>query len=30
MTLLEKDEEKFEYIVKTMAEKVVEYIDSTR
>jgi aspartate/methionine/tyrosine aminotransferase len=30
MTLLEKDEEKFEYIVKTIAEKVVEYIDSTR
>ncbi|MDD5169766.1 MAG: pyridoxal phosphate-dependent aminotransferase [Syntrophales bacterium] len=30
MTLLEKDEAKFEHIVKTVAEKVVEYIDSTR
>ncbi len=30
MTLLEKDEEKFEFIVKKVAEKVVEYIDSTR
>jgi len=30
MTLLEKDEDKFEHIVKTIAEKVVEYIDSTR
>ncbi|MCX7634947.1 MAG: aminotransferase, partial [Syntrophales bacterium] len=30
MTLLEKDEEKFAEIVKTIAEKVVEYIDSAR
>jgi len=30
MTLLEKDEAKFEQIVKTIAEKVVEYIDSSR
>jgi aspartate/methionine/tyrosine aminotransferase len=30
MTLLEKDEAKFEHIVKTIAEKVVEYINSTR
>ncbi|MCX7816941.1 MAG: pyridoxal phosphate-dependent aminotransferase [Syntrophales bacterium] len=30
MTLLEKDETKFEHIVKTIAEKIVEYIDSSR
>ena len=30
MTLLEKDEAKFEHIIKTIAEKVVEYINSTR
>jgi len=30
MTLLEKDEDKFEHIVKTIAEKVDEYIESSR
>jgi len=30
MTLLEKDEGKFEHIVKTIAEKVEEYIESSR
>ena len=30
MTLLEKDEDKFEHIVKTIAEKVEEYIESSR
>jgi len=30
MTLLEKDEEKFTWIVKTIAESVVEYIESAR
>ena len=28
MTLLDKDEEEFRYVVKTIAEKIVEYIDS--
>ncbi|MDQ5987923.1 MAG: glutamate pyruvate aminotransferase AlaA [Syntrophus sp. SKADARSKE-3] len=30
MTLLEKEEDKFEHIVKIIAEKVVEYMDSSR
>ncbi|MBN1381661.1 MAG: pyridoxal phosphate-dependent aminotransferase [Deltaproteobacteria bacterium] len=30
MTLLEKDESRFEYIVKIMAEKIVEYIESAK
>lgn len=30
MTLLDKDEAKFEYVVKTIAEKVVEYIGSAK
>jgi alanine-synthesizing transaminase len=30
MTLLDKDEAEFEYIVKTIAEKIVEYIESGR
>lgn len=30
MTLLEKDESRFEYIVKKMAEKIVEYIESAK
>lgn len=30
MTLLDRDEDKFEYIVKTLAEKVVQYIESAR
>jgi len=30
MTLLDKDEGKFEYVVKTIAEKIVEYIESAK
>lgn len=30
MTLLDRDEDKFEYIVKTLAEKTVEYIESAK
>ncbi len=30
MTLLNKDEEKFEFVVKTVAEKVVKYIESAK
>ncbi len=30
MTLLDRDEEKFEYVVKTIAEKIVEYVESAR
>ncbi len=30
MTLLDRDEDKFEYIVKTLAEKIVQYIESAR
>ncbi len=30
MTLLDRDEDKFEYIVKTLADKVVQYIESAR
>jgi alanine-synthesizing transaminase len=30
LTLLEKDEAKFEYIIKTIAEKIVEYIESSK
>jgi aspartate/methionine/tyrosine aminotransferase len=30
MTLLEKDEKKFESVVKTVAEKIVQYIDSSK
>lgn len=30
MTLLDRDEDRFEYIVKTLAEKVVQYIESAR
>lgn len=30
MTLLDKDEEKFEFVVKTIAEKVVQYIESAK
>ncbi len=30
MTLLNKDEEKFEFVVKTIAEKVVKYIESAK
>ncbi|HLA29216.1 MAG TPA: pyridoxal phosphate-dependent aminotransferase [Syntrophales bacterium] len=30
MTLLDKDEAKFEYVVRTIAEKVVEYIGSAK
>ena len=30
MTLLDKDEAKFEYVVKTIAERVVEYIESAK
>jgi alanine-synthesizing transaminase len=30
MTLLDKDEERFEFVVKTIAEKVVEYIESAK
>ena len=30
MTLLDRDEDKFEYIVKTLAEKVVQYIEYAR
>jgi alanine-synthesizing transaminase len=30
MTLLDKDEDKFEYVVKTIAEKVVQYIESAK
>jgi aspartate/methionine/tyrosine aminotransferase len=29
MTLLEKDVSKFEHIVKILAEKIVEYVEST-
>jgi len=28
MTLLDRDADKFEYIMKTLAEKTVEYIES--
>jgi len=30
MTLLDKDEQRFEHVVKTIAEKVVEYIESAK
>jgi aspartate/methionine/tyrosine aminotransferase len=30
MTLLDKDEEKFEFVVKTIAEKVVQYVESVK
>jgi aspartate/methionine/tyrosine aminotransferase len=30
MTLLDRDEDKFEHVVKTMAEKTVEYIESAK
>jgi len=30
MTLLDRDEEKFEYVVKTIAEKIVQYIESAK
>ena len=30
MTLLDRDEDKFEYVVKTIAEKIVEYVESAR
>lgn len=30
MTLLDRDEDKFEYVVKTVAEKTVEYIESAK
>jgi alanine-synthesizing transaminase len=30
MTLLDRDEDKFEYVVKTLAERVVQYIESAR
>jgi aspartate/methionine/tyrosine aminotransferase len=30
MTLLEKDEQKFEYTVRIIGEKVVEYIESSK
>lgn len=30
MTLLDRDEDKFEYIVKTLAEKIVQYIESAK
>jgi aspartate/methionine/tyrosine aminotransferase len=30
MTLLEKDEKHFEYVVKSIAEKIVEYVESSK
>jgi len=30
MTLLDRDEEKFEYVVKTIGEKIVQYVESAR
>jgi len=30
LTLLETDEDRFEYTVKRLGEKIVEYIDSTK
>ena len=30
MTLLEKEADKFEYVVKTIAEKIVQYIESSK
>jgi len=30
ITLLEKDESKFEHVVKTLAQKIVEYVESTQ
>jgi len=30
MTLLDKDEAEFEYVVKTIAEKITEYINSAK
>jgi aspartate/methionine/tyrosine aminotransferase len=30
MTLLERDEQKFEHVVKTIAEKIVSYVESAR
>jgi aspartate/methionine/tyrosine aminotransferase len=29
MTLLDKDEAEFEYVIKTIAEKITEYINSS-
>ena len=30
MTLLERDEVKFEHVVRTLGEKIVQYVESTR
>jgi len=30
MTLLDRDEAKFEQVVRTLAEKIVEYVESSR
>jgi hypothetical protein len=30
MTLLEKDEAKFERVVRTLGEKIVQYVESSR
>jgi alanine-synthesizing transaminase len=30
MTLLERDEEKFEHVVRTLGEKIVAYVESAR
>jgi aspartate/methionine/tyrosine aminotransferase len=30
MTLLDRDEDKFEHVVRTIAEKIVEYVESVR
>jgi alanine-synthesizing transaminase len=30
MTLLDRDEKKFEHVIKTIGEKIVEYVESTR
>jgi hypothetical protein len=30
MTLLDRDENKFEKVVKSIAEKIVEYVESAR
>jgi aspartate/methionine/tyrosine aminotransferase len=30
ITLLEKDESKFEQTIKTLAEKIVEYVESSK
>jgi alanine-synthesizing transaminase len=30
MTLLERDEAKFEHVVRTLGEKIVQYVESTR